>query len=869
MAATAIDVPSSRRPNPFAFPLETTLRFVVLVVGVLGSSLFLTNWAALTVELRSLNGDLRECAPLLHIAADASLSERAASLDRFADCRAAGMRLVSKEAVAGVVVLLALAAVLYLATPMWIRWRRGLRPLDPAMAPGLHARVAELSGAAGLKRAPTIVWNPAALRSLPFVYGSAGRSRLYIGPSAIALLSARPAEFDAVIQHELAHLRNRDLPATYLSLGLWYVFVAAAITVVVCVAIVDLSLVLPVLLRAAVLALLVYVARAAVLREREFDADLRATTFDSAAGPTLMDIVERAPATGPSLRRRLLAFHPPNAERVRNLVTSDGSFGFGPLTAFVIALATSVAGPTVASIALAWSTGGSLNSGNVAAGLVGAIAGVVLALGGLRHAMARRVRGMAKFDVRWATRTASAFGLGFLVARPLALSEAVSTPWDLLPRNAAETVAWAAIGVLGFALALWVLDVTAALAAAAGRFRRSRGLTVLGVAVAAPAIGWFFGFASHALGLAAAPKSIGDQARTGVRFAAQIFDLYGTTTRSGLAVISLVVLAPLVGRLLTRGHEGVLPPWAALDDAGPAPVELATTGDTASLVGHGLLIGAAAGVAVGVALWSGWHLAKVMVGDPGADSLAIRVRLVNSAHWATATGAALAGAVMVVAGWRRLWPATLTGVVTGFVGGAAVPVVARILGADPDGNMIRSAVVFGTVIGGGTALMGAAVAMTVPARVVHRRWVAACGVVAMAGLAAVVTVAVPLTRPITVQEDVDLILNPATKGSWADVDRKLGEAYQALYRAETTPVDAAQVYDEQLDLLERQAPGSEKLAVIWREYIDAYRAQEAVFRENVDAVNFTAEQLARIHQASVRIATVTEDLKALVTRQTT
>ncbi len=90
--------------------------------------------------------------------------------------------------------------------------------------------------------------------------------------------SAAPAAFEAVILHELAHIKNRDIDQTYLALAIWRAFVVAALLPLAVRLIVTRVLGEPQLLiwRMAVLALIVYSLRNAILRSREFDADARA-----------------------------------------------------------------------------------------------------------------------------------------------------------------------------------------------------------------------------------------------------------------------------------------------------------------------------------------------------------------------------------------------------------------------------------------------------------------------------------------------------------------------------------------------------------------------------------------------------------------
>jgi Peptidase family M48 len=92
----------------------------------------------------------------------------------------------------------------------------------------------------------------------------------------------QPAAFEAVILHELAHIRNKDVNQTYLAIAIWRAFVLAALLPLA--GLLTLSHVpisAPrVLWRVAVSALTVYLLRNSVLRSREFGADARVREFD-------------------------------------------------------------------------------------------------------------------------------------------------------------------------------------------------------------------------------------------------------------------------------------------------------------------------------------------------------------------------------------------------------------------------------------------------------------------------------------------------------------------------------------------------------------------------------------------------------------
>ena len=93
--------------------------------------------------------------------------------------------------------------------------------------------------------------------------------------------ATQPAVFDAIVLHELGHIRNRDIDQTYLAVAIWQAFVVAALLPMAGLLISGkLSPPAPLIWRAVVLALLVYLLRNSILRSREFGADARVAELD-------------------------------------------------------------------------------------------------------------------------------------------------------------------------------------------------------------------------------------------------------------------------------------------------------------------------------------------------------------------------------------------------------------------------------------------------------------------------------------------------------------------------------------------------------------------------------------------------------------
>ena len=77
----------------------------------------------------------------------------------------------------------------------------------------------------------SVVWllQPLNVRLSAFAFGRPGRRFVAISGGAAVAAARKPAAFDAVILHELAHVKNRDIDQTYLALAIWRAFVVAAL----------------------------------------------------------------------------------------------------------------------------------------------------------------------------------------------------------------------------------------------------------------------------------------------------------------------------------------------------------------------------------------------------------------------------------------------------------------------------------------------------------------------------------------------------------------------------------------------------------------------------------------------------------------
>ncbi|MER5480829.1 M56 family metallopeptidase [Streptomyces sp. NPDC002734] len=193
------------------------------------------------------------------------------------------------ELLVGPVVVVAAAALATVLLPLWKqRRRRCVRLRLVAGGPEVAAHVGELA-AGRIGKLPELFVAPAVLTRSASVFGTNRRPRLLLNGGLVACRTTDPRTFDAVVLHELGHIANRDLTATYGTITLWRSFLAL-VTVPYLLWWSGLGLFglprgagpafTPFELRnlavPVVVGLVMYLVRADVLRSRELHADLTA-----------------------------------------------------------------------------------------------------------------------------------------------------------------------------------------------------------------------------------------------------------------------------------------------------------------------------------------------------------------------------------------------------------------------------------------------------------------------------------------------------------------------------------------------------------------------------------------------------------------
>ncbi|MCO6003550.1 M48 family metalloprotease [Actinoallomurus purpureus] len=342
-------------------PAGTTVLFALLVVTVLvtGSIIFMSLWSVVPPHGDRMAKAMRTC-----LARESLLGRRpvtAADLGRLGD---ASVRLgrclqpVYREqvswAVYGTVLVFGLAALIYWVYPHWFIRRRRLSPISADDAPELAAYLEDLTRQAELDFRPSFLIAPYARTSSGLAFGRYGRRHVQLNAGLVTTFGRDRAKFGAVVMHELAHLRNRDVDITYLTMSIWWSFVAVALVPMVAVTLDpwllrsplrwrDPGIASPITLAVALLLLtgLGYLTRNAILRVREIHADARVAADAGARhGGALRDVVQ---ALRPTARwSALTGTHPTRERRLRALTDPGDTLTPKSWPLFVAGMATAM-----------------------------------------------------------------------------------------------------------------------------------------------------------------------------------------------------------------------------------------------------------------------------------------------------------------------------------------------------------------------------------------------------------------------------------------------------------------------------------------------------------------------------------------------
>ncbi|MFD9420526.1 M48 family metalloprotease [Streptomyces goshikiensis] len=358
-----------------------------------------------------------------------------------------------------------LAVGIYACHPRLMMWRGGLMRLTDVDDPETMADMRALCRQAGLRSEPTFLVAPYDKTPKALVFGHPGRRCIQLSNRLLHTDGSLPELCRDTVLHELAHLRNRDVDKTYLTIAVWWSFVVTVVPLMLFLAVGRNSWgATPVAVSLAALTLLVYLIRNALLRNRETHADARAVVWAGASphGVPLSALREalRQEKTGRfAWARRYWHHHPPPLQRIE--IMNDPSRLVRPRLwdGFCVGIVTAVIMEN-GRFMLANFMPGSLNPSTlltallftapVTATLVFAVSRVVTAAAGRSSALAVAALPLV-------------MGLGFLVGEAISLVNTGAGRWVLFsqysrkdsfePATVLTTVAPLLTG--GLLLAVW------------------------------------------------------------------------------------------------------------------------------------------------------------------------------------------------------------------------------------------------------------------------------------------------------------------------------------------------------------------------------------------------------------------------------
>ncbi|MGI5286534.1 M48 family metalloprotease [Nonomuraea polychroma] len=300
------------RLDPFVLVSSTTSRFLILILVTLGGSLYLYEWLVTWWWWINAHPEhIRQAACLEEVRAQAATADPIRLVDQYGACVVGVTSQETLLFLALTIVPIVLALLFYAAHPWWIRRRRPV-PLDDAE----YAVLVDLVAAELPKHRVRLWVDPLQGGVTGQAFGHPRRHHVLLSMGLLLCYRERPEVARAVLRHELAHIRNRDVGIAHVTVAIWWAFLVAVVvpTVVVAaiwvpVTLLQFSWQLPILLG------VLWLTRTSVLRAREHHADVRAGDT-----PERMEDMRAAVTTvSPESGVRLLSTHPRREDRLEAL----------------------------------------------------------------------------------------------------------------------------------------------------------------------------------------------------------------------------------------------------------------------------------------------------------------------------------------------------------------------------------------------------------------------------------------------------------------------------------------------------------------------------------------------------------------------
>jgi Zn-dependent protease with chaperone function len=338
---------SARQLHPLALPPATTGRFLLLVATGLAASVQVYGW--LVARLAAVSAAPGRCVHTARLITGAV--EPGRLIDWYSSCVVWASVGEARFVILMIAVFLLVSVAIFIAMPWWAR--RGLIPLrEFAASPGLARTVRKIEQhvRAGAGRRVQVHVAVAAGHGVDRAFGRFGRYAIVLNSSRLAVAAADAGDpaLCAVLRHEIAHLRNRDVDLTYLTVAVWWGFLASVVLLPMAYVAVNAPETLWSLSwRLIILLVLFWLLRASVLRAREFYADAAAGNDDG-----LIRTIGNAPArlTGGRVRG-WFRLHPDGLSRIAAIHDTAGLFKLEPGVAAAVGALVGLGYPPAAYLA--------------------------------------------------------------------------------------------------------------------------------------------------------------------------------------------------------------------------------------------------------------------------------------------------------------------------------------------------------------------------------------------------------------------------------------------------------------------------------------------------------------------------------------
>jgi hypothetical protein len=309
---------------------------MLLIISVFSASAFFYEFLYITYNARYVLETNLHC---LESARETHPHDMIAYSTALNDCLAPMARSQALWTLLGIALLLLVAGLIFQIFPSWKIWRNRLVHLNSKDAPDLVEYLIKLCSEIELVHTPIFLCAPLNRTMSGLVFGRIGRYFLVLNGGLVTQFYKDREAFRTVVLHELAHLRNADVNKTYFSVALWKAFVIAGLIPFVVSLIfrpsgfgpVDTLFLINLVWRVIALASIVYLTYKAILRVREFYADVRASVYG-----TTVNLLRILPTLQTTKHRRwgYLQAHPDPNERRRTLTNTSGLFRIGFWEAF-------------------------------------------------------------------------------------------------------------------------------------------------------------------------------------------------------------------------------------------------------------------------------------------------------------------------------------------------------------------------------------------------------------------------------------------------------------------------------------------------------------------------------------------------------